>query len=252
MLPQDSLWPLPPADLQIAIDNVHVWRAVLNQPAPVVQCLFFLLSPDERDRAAAFHFQKDREHFIVARGALRSILGRYLHLDPAQLRFTYNKYGKPALRGTAAVTRLHFSLSHSGGLALYAFNWDRQIGLDIEFVKDDIGWEEIAEQFFSIREIAMLRALPIRKRAEGFFNCWTRKEAYVKAKGEGLSLPLADFDVSLAPGEPAILLSASNPEESSRWTLKELAPCTGYAAAVAVEGANWNLECWSWDRASGP
>lgn len=219
----------------------------MNQPASVVQCLFVLLSPDEQDRAAAFHFQKDREHFIVARGGLRSILGRYLHLDPAQLRFTYNEFGKPDVIGTAEDMRLRFNLSHSNGLALYAFNLDRQIGLDIEYVKDDIGCEEIAEQFFSIREIAMLRALPSRQRAEGFFNCWTRKEAYVKAKGEGLSLPLTEFDVSLAPGEPAMLLSAGNPEESSRWNLKELAPWTGYAAAVAVEGANWNLECWSWD-----
>jgi 4'-phosphopantetheinyl transferase len=120
---------------------------------------FFLVSPDERDRAAASHFQKDREHFIVARGALRSILGRYLHGDPAQLRFTYNEYGKPDVMGTAEDRRLRFNLSHTDGLALYAFNLDRQIGLDIEYVKDDFGCEEIAEQFFSIREIAMLRAL---------------------------------------------------------------------------------------------
>src|SRR5947209_1164927 len=143
MVSQNSTWPLPPADLQIAIDSVHVWRAVLNQPMSVVQCLFSLLSPDERDRAAAFHFQEDRECFIVARGVLRSILGRYLHLEPAQLRFAYNKYGKPALMGTSEVTRLCFNLSHSGGLALYAFNWDRHVGLDIECVQEDIDCDEI-------------------------------------------------------------------------------------------------------------
>lgn len=136
-------------------------------------------------------------------------------------------------------------MSHSHGLALCAVTRDREVGIDLEYIREDFASEETARHFFSPREIAMLCALPAAMRAEGFFNCWTRKEAYIKATGQGLSLPLRQFDVSLTPGEPASLLSTrENPQDASRWTLRELASGDGYVAATAVEGHGWALNCW--------
>jgi 4'-phosphopantetheinyl transferase len=132
-------------------------------------------------------------------------------------------------------------------MALYAFTLQREVGLDLEFMRHDFACEEIAARFFSEREVAMLSALPVSQRVQGFFNCWTRKEAYIKARGVGLSLPLNSFDVSLAPEEPAALLSVSDGTgETQRWRLQELNPAAGYVAAVAVEGIGWRLRCWQW------
>ena len=233
------------------LDNneVHVWRASLDLTASHVQILQQTLAPDERARAERFYFQKDRAHFIVARGLLRVILGRYLDRPPDQLRFCYNSNGKPALAKEFNRDTLCFNLSHSHGLALFAVTRGRELGVDLERVRPHLADEQIAERFFSPREVAMLRALPTNMRTEAFFNCWTRKEAYIKARGEGLSFPLDQVDVSLAPGEPVALLSAkADPHEASRWSLQELAPGPSYAAALAVEGHDWRLRCWQWSE----
>jgi 4'-phosphopantetheinyl transferase len=171
-----------------------------------------------------------------------------LDVEPSQLRFRYNRYGKPALAGELAEDWLRFNLSHSHGLALYAFTENREIGVDLEFIRPELAGEEIARRFFSSAEAAELAALPSHLRTEAFFNCWTRKEAYIKARGKGLSLPLDQFDVSLAPGKPAALLRArGEPDESSRWSLTALAPAQGYVAALAVEGHAYQLRCWRWE-----
>jgi 4'-phosphopantetheinyl transferase len=204
------------------------------------------LSEDEGARAARFYFQKDREHFIVARGLLRSILGRYLDSEPSTLRFSYSNYGKPALVG-AEEAALRFNLSHSGGLALLAVTRGREIGVDLERVRPDFVDDQIAERFFSPREVARLRALPPGVQLEAFFTCWTRKESYIKAHGEGLSLPLDGFDVTLTPGEPAALLSTRGDlREAALWSLRALHPWPGYVAALAVEGHDWQLKTWRW------
>jgi 4'-phosphopantetheinyl transferase len=224
---------------------VHVWRAPLVQSAERVEELQRLLGEDERRRAARFHFRKDRECFIVARGLLRTILGRYLHSEPRSLRFIYSVYGKPSLADSSG--GLRFNLSHSGDFALLALTYGRELGVDIEKLRTDFANEQIAGRFFSPREVARLRALPAGLRLEAFFNCWTRKEAYIKAHGEGLSLPLDGFDVTLAPDEPAQLLSTrDDPGEASRWSLRALHPCHGYVAALAVEGDGWRLKTWRW------
>jgi 4'-phosphopantetheinyl transferase len=242
-----AAWPSPPARPSLKGAEVHVWLAKLDQSPETLQALHHLLSPDEIERAERFHFRKHREHFTVARGVLRTILGGYLRVEPSQLRFAYNAYGKPALAGTQDQSTLRFNLSHSHELALYAFTLRREIGLDLEYRRDDFASERIAEQFFSAREVEMLRALPPRLRTEGFFNCWTRKEAYIKAVGIGLSLPLDQFDVSLSPFEPAALLRTGDDEmDAARWSLRELTPAEGYAAALAVEGHDWQLKCWHW------
>ncbi|HWS86523.1 MAG TPA: 4'-phosphopantetheinyl transferase superfamily protein [Pyrinomonadaceae bacterium] len=226
---------------------VHVWRASLNQGASTVRALFDTLTPDERERAARFHFRKDREHFIVARGVLRDILGGYLDTPPALIRFSYNQYGKPALAQAGDAEALRFNLSHAHEVALYAFARGRDLGLDVEFMRDDFASLEIAERFFSPDEVSTLRAQPAARQTLAFFNCWTRKEAFIKALGEGLSHPLDRFSVSLVPGEPAALLStADDRHEAARWSLVELAPGAGYVAALALRGAAPELSCWDW------
>jgi len=212
-----------------------------------VRGLLRTLTLDERARARRFRFPRDRDRFIVARGVLRAILGRYLGVDPGRLRFRYSPYGKPALAGPFEDEGIRFNLAHSQGIALYAVSRGREVGIDVEYVRADLADERIAERFFSPREVATLRAVPAEQRREAFFHCWTRKEAYVKARGEGLSLPLDQFDVSLAPGEPAALLSTpGDPPEVTRWSLQALNPGPGYVAALAVEGNGWRLRCWQW------
>ncbi len=240
-------WPPPPAHLTLAEDEVHVWRAHLDLAPAQVRELLRTLTPDERARARRFRFRRDRDRFIVARGVLRAILGRYLGVDPGRLRFRYSPYGKPALADEFEDEGIRFNLAHSQGIALYAVSRGRDVGVDVEYVRADLADERIAERFFSPREVAMLRAVPAEQRREAFFHCWTRKEAYVKARGEGLSLPLDQFDVSLAPGEPAALLSTpGDPPEVTRWSLRALDPGPGYIAALAVEGNGWRLRCWQW------
>jgi 4'-phosphopantetheinyl transferase len=243
----ESWWLPPPAGLALSSDKVHVWRASLDLPASRIQSLQHTLSEDELSRAALFCFQKDLQRFIVARGLLRAILSRYLEMEPGQLRFRYSPYGKPALATMPGQDTLSFNVSHSCGLALYAVTRSREIGIDLERIHGDLDCKQIAARFFSPRENAVLRALPAELKHEAFFNCWTRKEAYIKAMGGGLSFPLGQFDVSLAPGEPAKLLNTrGDPQEATRWSLRALTPGPGYVAALAVEGHGWHLACWQW------
>jgi 4'-phosphopantetheinyl transferase len=239
---RDPVWKNPPEFIESPDDEVHVWRASLDLARWDVDDLHRLLSADERERAGRFRFERDRDHFIVGRARLRILLGRYLGKEPGQFEFTYNSYGKPFL---ADEKRLSFNLSHSHGLALYAIARGRQVGIDLEQISERVCIEEVARSYFSPTEVAAIRALPEKLRRRAFFNCWTRKEAYLKAQGNGLSITLDSFSVSLNPGEPAALLDVqTNPEETARWSLMELRPDPRYAAALAVEGRNWGLKCW--------
>jgi len=240
-------WRSPPETLVLGCDEVHVWRAALDQTPSQIQSFLHNLAADEQARAERFYFERDRQHFIIARGVLRAILGGYLNRAPERLSFCYNSHGKPALAGESGVDAIRFSVSHSHGVALYAVTRGREVGIDLERIRLDLAVAEIAERFFSRREVAMLRTLPTAEQREAFFRCWTRKEAYIKARGEGLSLPLDQFDVSLAPGEPAAVLGTQrDPSEASCWSLQELSPAPGYAAAFAVEGHGWRPACWQW------
>ncbi len=240
-------WDPPPARPVAAGAEVHVWRVALELPRARVEQLAQALSEEERARARRFVFEDARRRFTAARGALRAILGRYLGVAPGDLAFACNAHGKPALAGGAGEGGLRFNISHADGLALVAVALGREVGIDIERVREDFATEEIATRFFSPAEFAALQALPAGARCAAFFNCWTRKEAYVKARGAGLSLPLDRFDVSLAPGEPAALLvTADEPAEASRWSLRELAPGAGYAACLAAAGHGWQPRLWQW------
>lgn len=269
----DPVWSIPPDKVALTREQVHVWRAELDLPEPTVACLRDTLSADEVDRSERFHFPQHRRRFIAARGLLRVMLGRYLEAAPKAVSFHYGLYGKPSVkvepRGRTCLTTptglssqtldtaqvssagrgptLQFNLAHSGELALYAFAWGRQVGVDLERLERDVAYGEIAQRYFSPRERGVLQSLPVHERGVAFFGCWTRKEAYLKARGDGLSVPLDQFEVTMLPGEPTRLLHAAfDPDEVARWSLRELRPGRGYVAALAVEGHNWQLLCWQW------
>lgn len=240
-------WGAAPPALRLADAEVHVWAAPLDPPAEDVRSYASLLAPDEQARAERFRFERDRRRFSVARGVLRLLLGRYLETEPRRVAFRYESHGKPVLGGELAGRGLRFNVSHSGEMALYALARGRELGVDVEEVRPMEDGLQIAERFFSQAEVAAFRALPAEVRDEAFFNCWTRKEAYIKAVGEGLSFPLHAFDVSLAPGEPARLLASRDPRQAERWSLRALPdPAPGYRAAVVAEGAGWDVACWRW------
>ena len=242
-------WVIPPLNLRLSSGEVHVWRAALDRSPACEERLLATLTDDEQDRANRFYHKRDRSHFINARGILRAVLGRYLDARPGALRFEYTKYGKPFLIKEFGGETLRFNVSHSKAVALFAFTMGRELGVDIEWIRADVAEEQIAERFFSASEVCTLRALEASAQAEGFFNCWTRKEAYIKARGEGLSMPLDRFAVSLKPGDTAALLyTGGGPEETSRWKLIELFPGLGFAGAIAVEGHDWQLKCWQWEE----
>jgi 4'-phosphopantetheinyl transferase len=240
-------WNPPPPNVQLLAHEVHVWRIPLKQPESTIQCLKKVLAEDELMRAGRFFFDNDRHHFIVARGFLRILLGRYVGEEPGQVKLRSNAYGKPFLLLPAGKMSLHFNLSHSQDIALIACTSVGQVGIDVEYMRSDIDYEQLAQHFFSPAEHAILQALPHSAKRQAFYTCWTRKEAYIKARGIGLSLPLNLFDVSVDPAEPAALLeSREDPEETARWALHTLDPHPGYAATLAIEGKGWDLRCWKW------
>ncbi|HEY7308591.1 MAG TPA: 4'-phosphopantetheinyl transferase superfamily protein [Gemmataceae bacterium] len=237
-------WQAAAAPPPLTVDDIHVWRIALELRDATLAQMRETLAEDERQRADRFHFEKDRRHFIAGRGALRAILSRYLGRHAQDVRFAYTNYGKPYL---AEETVLRFNLAHSHGLALLAVTHGREIGVDLELIRDNLEGEQLAERFFSPREVDALRTLAPELRREAFFHCWTRKEAYIKAIGKGLSMALDQFDVSLRPGEPAALLATHHdPKEAWRWSMRSLVPNEGYVGALAVEGDSWRLWCGDW------
>jgi 4'-phosphopantetheinyl transferase len=241
------MWSPPPESLEVACGVVHVWRAALDIPPELLVRFSDHLAEDERSRAARFVFPRDRGRFIVARGVLRDMLGRYLELPPTEIRFSYGESGKPELAPDLSGSSLRFNLAHSRDVALYAFTLGREVGIDVEFVRSELATEEIAERFFSQREAAELRALPASEQPRAFFRCWTRKEAYIKARGRGFRIPLGSFEVSLASGEPARLLAVhDDPFEAARWSLCDIPAGLDYQAALAVEGETPDVLLFDW------
>jgi 4'-phosphopantetheinyl transferase len=240
-----STWLIPPADLDLKSHQVDIWRAQLNLPVDSLKLLESTLSEDERQRAARFHFPANRDRFIAAHGCLRDVLARYLHCETSQLSFSANHYGKPALNDH----KLEFNLSHSGDYGLIAVVQERKVGVDVERIRQGISSQVIARQYFSKSEVAELLALSRNHWETGFFNCWTRKEAFIKARGLGLSLPLESFDVSLTPNEPAILRETRpDPQEAAHWILLSIEVDPRYAAAAAIEDQSPEFRLWDWNH----
>lgn len=248
MTNSDQQWNMPPPNIVLQNNEVHVWRASLNAPLSSIESLKQLLSDEEVVRAERFYFEKGRHGYIVTHGILRILLGRYLDVDPHQLRFTTNAYGKPLLESPTHSMQPHFNLSHTHELVVFAFTYLGEVGIDIEYMRTNVEYEELAKRNFSPSEYTVLHNLPEDMKQEAFFNCWTRKEAYIKARGMGLSLPLNLFDVSLKPGEPAALLgSRENGQEVARWTFQAMTMPPDYVGALAIEGHDWHANYWQWE-----
>jgi len=238
-------WSPGPEQPVLGARDVHVWLVSLQQPLARIRRFGESLSADETIRAERFHFENDRRRFIVARGCLREILARYLRIAPVAIQFDYNDHGKPELGGaTRGLSQLKFNLAHSGELAIYAITLIGDIGVDIERVRADIDLEELAHSFFSASEIASLDLLAGGERRQAFFHCWARKEAFIKAKGIGLSIALNEFDVSLA-ADAELLKTRWDESEARRWSLQKIDVGRDYAAALSVKAGPSNLTQWS-------
>jgi 4'-phosphopantetheinyl transferase len=230
---KSSNWLQPSKSLSLEASQVHVWRICLEQEDELLERFRRTLEPDELDRAGRFRFERLQRHFVVSRGFLRYVLGRYLAAKPSELRFSYNDYGKPSLAGEES---LRFNMSHSHEVGLVAVTREAAVGIDVEHIRADFASEDIATRFFSRLEVETFSSLPKEERVAAFFRCWARKEAYIKAIGKGLSQPLDGFDVTLAPSDPAALLRVGE-EDTSNWSLSDIDVGTDYASALAVEGA---------------
>ena len=232
--------------LALLENEVQLWRVDLEAIGAEESRWQTVLSSDETARASRFHFPRDRQRFVASRAFLRTILAGYLAVDPKAISFSYSKKEKPSLGPAHAVSDVTFNVSHSGGVALFAITRRRDIGVDVEQVRRDSDLNAIARRFFSAHEQSQLAVMVPEERIDAFFRCWTRKEAYIKATGDGLSLPLCQFDVSLAASETSALL-ATRPDatEAGRWLLREVPGGAGYIAALCVRGQDWRLNDWS-------
>ena len=241
-------WCSPPhAHPALLHDEIHVWRASLAAPAADVDALACTLSADEQARAQRLCFARDQRRFVVGRGLLRTILGRYLHVDPHAVRFCYGANGKPALAATRDDEAWQFNVSHSHGLVLVGVTRRRQIGVDLERVRAVANMMEIAQRICSPRERAVLAACPPNEKHTTFFRYWTGKEAYVKAVGDGLVQPLDQIAiVPAAEGTRIRLHTDERPQPIVRWSLRELDAAPGYMAALVVEGQADNVYGWQW------
>jgi 4'-phosphopantetheinyl transferase len=211
--------------------EVHLWSVSLEGSEESLAYYRSLLSAEESVRAAKYLRPRDRAHFILCRGILRELLGRYLSVPGGSIEICKASRGKPVLAAGTQKSDLRFNLSHSHGFAVFAFTVGRDVGVDAELIREDIEVEEIARRYFSEAERAELNGLEGASRATGFFLCWTRKEAYLKARGEGLEIPLDSFSVTLTPDAPARLSS----EDAERWSLHSLEIAEGWAAALVVD-----------------
>lgn len=245
-LPQ-ILWPLPQLPLaRLGTARVHLWVACPDSLCEFISALEPVLSPEEKARASRYKSAKRRADFTVQIGLLRWLLSQYRTVAPADHKFTCGAHGKPELETSKGLAPLHFNLSHSDSLVLYAFTPAAAVGVDIERIRPMDDWEDIAGRFFTPGETAALRALSPGQRQDGFFNCWTRKEAILKATGAGITGGLDTVEVTLRPGDPARVLNLHGPQDGPNpWSLHHLSPAPGYVAALAYCGAPLELQCWS-------
>jgi 4'-phosphopantetheinyl transferase len=253
--PKDTsvLWPPTPEPWPVRCARpgiVEILAVSLDLSLQALDSLRAALSPAELRRADRFYFHLHRARFIAGRGQLRTILGKYLGIAPSELKFAYGPHGKPELAGKEADSGLRFNLAHCENLALIAVTDGQRIGVDLERIRvmPDVG--DLVSRFFSAPESAAFHALPEAQKPDAFFNLWTRKEAWLKASGEGISRYLNQVEVTFLPGEPARIMSlppSTVPQVA--WSLGDLRPVEQFAAAIAVEGESAACQCWRWDFA---
>jgi 4'-phosphopantetheinyl transferase len=233
-------WFAAPPDLRLEPNEIHLWRADLDQSPPILEQLSQLLNEQEQARSQKFVRAKDANRFAATHGILRHILSRYLRVVPQNIEFTVAALGKPALRNDP---KLHFNLADSGDLVVYAISGGRELGVDVERHREEFVGREIVQRYFSKAEQTEYFALDSAFQKEAFYLGWTRKEAYIKARGEGLHADLKSFDVSLTPKKPFLLTS----EDADRWSRYSFCPKPGYAAALVVEGKELDIRHWQWE-----
>lgn len=243
---REDLWPEPPATIDLAIGEVHLWAARLDPPEDLLRRCENVLSADERDRAARFRAGPLRNHYIAGRGTLRMLLGRYLQADPAGFSLAYQAHGKPELGPPWNEQGLEFNVSHSAGLALFAFTRLGPIGVDVEAIHPMPNAAALMERFFSAEEIAQWRQTPAERQLAVFFQGWTRKEAWLKAVGSGLSFPLNEFCVTL-DGPARVLSIHGDTAAAAAWWLESCEPCRGYVGAVALQGQVDAVRQWRFE-----
>jgi 4'-phosphopantetheinyl transferase len=236
----EPAWSITSPDFKLSLGYVDLWRLQLNLPEKIQDRLTQVLSAEELTRADRFKFERDRRCFIAARAQLRTIVGNYLESDPRALAFKYEARGKPFLDAP-----IRFNITHSKELALVAIAHQRNVGVDLESIRAMKDIEKIANRFFSASESTELAGLEEVEQLQAFFRCWTLKEAWIKATGDGLSQPTESFDVAFGRDGPVRLLNVEGkPEEPNRWQLLGLLPAPGYIGALAVEGQEWELRCF--------
>ena len=233
--------PLPGAD------EAHVWVAFLSESVPLLASYECGLSVEEKQRAGRFSRPDDRARYIAAHGILRELLGQYLSIAPAELSFGQNAFGKPRITPRSVQTDLAFNLAHSGEVIIFAFANYHRVGIDVEAIRTDLDFSDLAQSQFSPDEMRTLQAFDSAARTNAFFRCWTRKEAYVKARGEGLAIALKEFTVRFGPDElPGVSWAADDPLAAARWAMFDLEPAPGYAGAIVIEHPSVRLLSRRW------
>lgn len=232
--------------MSLPADELHVWRASLDRAPAVGSQLEGVLTPDELARATRFYDSRLGARYVIGRGLLRVLLGCYLGVGPGEIEFVYGEHGKPLIAGQGP----WFNLAHSGAEALYAFCSSAEIGVDVELAKADRANRRVAERFFAAGEVERLLGLPEALQPRAFLSCWTRKEAFIKARGDGLSLPLDSFEVTLAPSEPpAVVRTAWSAQEPAEWSVVDLSDPGGrYIGAAAGRHPGWRVVRRNADR----
>jgi 4'-phosphopantetheinyl transferase len=238
-------WPSPPETIRLEMNQIHLWCAAMSDFEAELEEFLAMLSPEEWTRAEKFRFSKDRNQYIIRHGILRVLLGRYLGLPASNVSFSHGALGKPEIKADLIPDYLHFNASHSGNLALFVVTYDSPVGVDVEYLRLVPDFAEIASRFFSPRETEALMALPIDRRIRGFFAYWTRKEAILKATGQGIGEGLAKVEVALPPWqEVETRQTVGESEDRREWQLRSFSPAPGYLGALAFRNHNVRLSQW--------
>lgn len=217
-------------------DHIHIWKASLDYNAAIVNSVIGFLSADEVERANRFYFKEDRRQFVVRRGILKQIITKYLDIDPKDLLFGYNSFGKPFIHTDFQQYNLKFNMSYSKNMALYAISYEKEVGIDIEYLQKHIEFQQIIDRFFSQKEIEYIQKINSDQRKEEFFKIWTRKEAILKALGKGLSFPLQMVDVPINRSEFKFRFDNDGDHgKESLWHVRDLLPANNYIGSIAIE-----------------
>ncbi len=238
-------WTDPPARLRLSPEHVDVWRISTALKEDALKIFDSVLSPDQRARAERMRVAEKRQQYIIAQGLTRILIGNVLDADPTAFEFDRGPKGKPYLGGAFADAGIQFNMTHTSHMALVAITLTREVGIDIERIRENLQWEKLARRYFSPLEYSGYSELHEDVRLRAFFTCWTRKEAVLKAIGTGLGGGLASFDVSVDPDvPPALLGNRWKGHFHGHWTVTQLEPGEGYVATLVTERDGFEVRCW--------